>query len=181
MFNKEYNKLCKIDTNYHSIYDEILILNNIDISNFKQDKIDKPFQKYSENIIKNNEEKMLNIYYNETSIDYLKRIYGSDIIKEYKYIHINNYIYKKCVDCDYNLDNKYKYDRCSECYIYYRRDKEIFNILLSKVKYIKNILNKNIYLYKKLYDMYIKNEIKIECINYKTFEHKIIKLKKINK
>jgi hypothetical protein len=192
LFSKEYNKLCKIDINYNNIYDEISMLNNIDISDlilFRKYKPDILYQLSIGNKIINNNNKIYieskkskrknnknynfnkdikfnNSYEipitnkNDNNINYAKQLYGIDIVKEYKYSHINNYIYKKCFDCNYKLDKKNKYDRCPDCYIYYKRSMEVFNNLLNKVKGIKSIFKyEKIFFYKRLYNMYIKNEI----------------------
>lgn len=83
--------------------------------------------------------------------------------------------YKSCMNCKTKIDDGKNI--CGTCYVKEKRYHEVFKLLLIKVKGLYNIFSyDNRYLYKKLYNMYKKDEIKIECINYLTFEHKIFRV-----
>lgn len=188
IFIKNYKKNMKLDKNKNlsnidfskfnfdfrsEIVKEIELLSNIDIS-------------YKPNYKVENDIYMDNIKKDEDDIKYLNRVFfdGENIIKKYEVCNIMDNIkkinieyekkIKNCIKCKIKLNENNK-SMCKDCYIYERRTKEIFNKLLNKVKGMEKVFFKNIYLYNKLYEMYINDEINIECINYKTFEHKIFK------
>lgn len=162
LFNKEINKLYKIDTNYHNIYDEISLFNKICIFDM--------YEKNNNNKYLINDsyiEPMDNIRNNENYIDYMNRVYfnSESVIKLDKSVSINDYIMDNI-----NEINKHKNFSAKEI-----RYRQVFSKLISKVLYLNKILhNKYKIIYEFIYKLYIENKIDIECINFITFEHKII-------
>lgn len=162
LFNKEINKLYKIDTNYHNIYDEISLFNKICIFDI--------YEKNNNNKYLINDsyiEPMDNIRNNENYIDYMNRVYfnSESVIKLDKSVSINDYIMDNI-----NEINKHKNFSAKEI-----RYRQVFSKLISKVLYLNKILyNKYKIIYEFIYKLYIENKIDIECINFITFEHKII-------
>lgn len=146
-------------------------INYIDISIFMDKKKDNIIKYEKENMKcifcdKYIEKNISNILCKDHYIDQM--VYDNLIKKEYLY----NYDKCKNKDCKNKIDNNKKI--CNNCYILDINYRKVFNLLLNKIKGIKEILfHNNIYLYEKIYIMYLEQKIEIRCIDYKTFEHKL--------
>lgn len=153
---KKHNKKNKeklISRNY--FINKEYILKNLELGN-------KVITNNENIIIENKKNKSIKILEKDIKFDIdILSIYIKNDIEEYTY----------CKICNSNMFSNYNI--CNNCYVYYKN----FKTLLKKIRNLKYIFNyRNRIFLLQLFKLYINKKIDIICINFNTYEHKIIKI-----